>query len=74
MQMANTVGANPTMSKDEFRQLCNRVTNTPQGQNYFIEDELSLCMGAIAFRPSHDNKVSMQEMDYWLKDGPLMLV
>lgn len=64
----------PSLSRNEFKDLCNQVTNTPQGQNYFTEDELSYVIGALSFKASHDDQVSLQEFEYWMTDGPLLLV
>jgi hypothetical protein len=73
-QMANMVGADPTMSRDEFRALIDKSMGTTQGQPYFTEDELSYVIGALSFKASSDGKVSMKEMEYWMKDGPLLLI
>jgi len=59
------------LSKVQFKAMVESVMHE---QAFFGDDELDYVINALSFTPENDGKVSMEEIEYWLGDGPMMIV
>lgn len=59
------------LSKVQFNAMVESVMHE---QKFFSDDELDYVINALSFTPENDGKVSMEEIEYWLSDGPMMIV
>jgi hypothetical protein len=59
------------LSKEQFRTLVEQVTNQI---DMFTNDELDYVINALSFTPYNDGQVSVEECEYWLQHGYMLLV
>mmetsp|Transcript_14931 Transcript_14931/g.29444 ORF Transcript_14931/g.29444 Transcript_14931/m.29444 type:complete len:253 (-) Transcript_14931:50-808(-) len=59
------------LSKEQFRALVEQVTNQ---NDMFTNDELDYVINALSFTPYNDGQVSVEECEYWLQHGSMLLV
>lgn len=52
------------MGKPDFMKM---VISQSNDQNIFTEEEFTYVINALSFRPDHDNDLSYEEIQYWLK-------
>jgi len=65
-----------TLSKEQFRMVIEQASNQP---GFFTDIEMDYIINALKFTPAqppHDQTVTIEEIDYWLKSGssPPLLV
>jgi len=60
-----------SLSKVQFSAMVDSVMHE---QPFFGDDELDYVINALSFTPENDGKVTMEEIEYWLSDGPMMIV
>lgn len=61
----------PGLSKNQFTQMVEKVTNQPQ---LFTSDDLDHVINALSFKPDNDGIVSLEEFQYWLGEGRMLVV
>uniref|UniRef100_A0A7S0BBR5 COPI associated protein n=1 Tax=Pyrodinium bahamense TaxID=73915 RepID=A0A7S0BBR5_9DINO len=59
------------LSKEQFRAMVEQVTNR---HDLFTNDDLDYVINALSFTPYNDGQVSMEEAEYWLRPGPILMV
>lgn len=59
------------LRKVHFQAMVESVTHEPK---LFDEDELDYIINALSFTPYNDGQVSMEELGYWLSEGPMLIV
>lgn len=59
------------LSKVQFQAMVESVTRE---KDFFDTDELDYVINALSFTPTNDGQVSMEEIEYWLSEGPMMIV
>lgn len=59
------------LRKVQFQAMVESVTSK---QNLFTDDELDYVINALSFTPENDGQVSMEEIEYWLSEGPMLMV
>jgi hypothetical protein len=60
-----------SLSKVQFQAMVESVT---RDKDFFDTDELDYVINALSFTPYNDGQVSMEEIEYWLSEGPMMIV
>jgi hypothetical protein len=59
------------LSEDQFKLMVESSTSQP---DLFTSDELKYVINALSFTPYNDGQVTKAEMEYWLADGPPLMV
>mmetsp|Transcript_86767 Transcript_86767/g.225402 ORF Transcript_86767/g.225402 Transcript_86767/m.225402 type:complete len:254 (+) Transcript_86767:33-794(+) len=59
------------VSKEQFKLMVESATNNP---DLFTSDELEYIINALSFTPYNDGQVTLDEMRYWLSEGPPLWV
>lgn len=59
------------LTKVQFEAMIEAVTHKYE---HFSQDELDYVINALSFTPENDGIVSLEEMEYWLSDGPPLIV
>merc|ERR1712060_647886 len=59
------------LSKAQFQAMVEATTNQP---TMFSPDDLDYIINALSFTPYNDGQVSRKEWEYWLLDGPMLMV
>jgi len=59
------------LSKEQFKAMVESVLG---GGETFSSDDLDYVINALSFTPYNDGQVSMEECDYWLRQGPMLMV
>mmetsp|Transcript_69621 Transcript_69621/g.148930 ORF Transcript_69621/g.148930 Transcript_69621/m.148930 type:complete len:256 (+) Transcript_69621:86-853(+) len=59
------------LSKEQFKAMVESVTNQSE---LFSSDDLDYIINALSFTPDNDGQVSMEECEYWLRAGPMLMV
>lgn len=59
------------LSKAQFQAMVEQTTNQP---TMFSPDDLDYIINALSFTPYNDGQVSRKEWEYWLLDGPMLMV
>lgn len=59
------------LSKEQFKAMVEQVTNQ---HDLFTNDDLDYIINALSFTPYNDGQVSMEECEYWLRQGYMLLV
>ncbi|CAK0887751.1 unnamed protein product [Prorocentrum cordatum] len=59
------------LSKVQFNAMVESVMHE---HGFFSDDELDYVINSLSFTPENDGQVSMEEIEYWLSDGPMMIV
>mmetsp|Transcript_62869 Transcript_62869/g.142089 ORF Transcript_62869/g.142089 Transcript_62869/m.142089 type:complete len:259 (-) Transcript_62869:354-1130(-) len=59
------------LSKEQFKAMVEQVTNQ---HDLFSNDDLDYIINALSFTPYNDGQVSMEECEYWLRQGPMLMV
>mmetsp|Transcript_20391 Transcript_20391/g.57368 ORF Transcript_20391/g.57368 Transcript_20391/m.57368 type:complete len:262 (-) Transcript_20391:287-1072(-) len=59
------------LSKEQFKAMVEQVTNQ---HDLFTNDDVDYIINALSFTPYNDGQVSMEECEYWLRPGPIMMV
>lgn len=59
------------LSKEQFKAMVESVTHQP---DLFTNDDIDYIINALSFTPYNDGQVSMEECEYWLRQGPMLMV
>jgi len=59
------------LTKVQFEAMVEVVTRQ---RDKFTDNELDYLINALSFTPENDGLVSVEEMEYWLSDGPPLIV
>lgn len=60
------------LSKEQFKAMVANVT--PHQADHFSNDDLDYIINALSFTPYNDGQVSLEECEYWLRPGPMLMV
>lgn len=59
------------LNKEQFKAVIQKLMNEPE---MFSSDDLDYVLNALSFTPSNDGIVSLEEFQYWLQPGPMLMV
>merc|ERR1719334_1350151 len=59
------------LTKAQFKAMVENITGEKDG---FSEDDLDYIINALSFLPSSDGVVTREELDYWVRPGPMLMV
>jgi len=59
------------LTKVQFEAMIEAVTHK---YDHFTDNELDYVINAMSFTPENDGIVSLEELEYWLSDGPPLIV
>jgi len=68
------VGRTKALSKTEFEEMVDFAVSKQKVKVKFSSDDLDNIINAMSFTPYNDGQVSLEECEYWLREGPMLYV